>query len=136
MKKLVTLAMIAVTFAGSLIVTTGEADARSRRYRDRDAAAAAAVGVVGALIVGGLIASQARDRDDYYYYDRGYRRPPPRAHYYGGGYYGGGDYYRGGYHRGHYDRGDRAYYGGHRGYGPGPRIGAGTSVNEFVPGSR
>lgn len=128
MKKLITLAMIAVTFAGSLVVTTGEADARSRRHRNGDAAAAAAAGVVGGLILGGIIASQSREPD--YYYGRGYR-----TRYYGGHHYRGDRVYQGGPHY----RNDRVYYGEQRRYDHSP-VGSvrrpGSSVNEFVPGSR
>lgn len=95
MRRFLTTALAAVTFAGAVAATTAPAQARDyrdyRRYdrhRGNDAGVAVAAGIAG-LALGAALSSSGRARG-YSDYDRGYYRD----RYYGGGYYGGGYYGR------------------------------------------
>lgn len=107
MRKTLSIALAAMTFAGGAISATA-ADARDHRHyrsydgryydgryyrRDNDGAVIAA-GIAG-LAIGAALASASRDR----YYDRSYYYDRP---YYGGGYYAPQAYYGGYYPRTYY----------------------------------
>ncbi|WP_068074052.1 hypothetical protein [Novosphingobium lentum] len=111
-------AALTAAFAASALTAAAPAEARDY-YRHRgggdDAAIAIGAGVVG-LALGAALASDHRDYDDGYYYDRGYY-PRYRGSYY---YYNSYPAYRGNYYRDRDWRRDRRGWdhdGDRRGWG-------------------
>jgi hypothetical protein len=98
MRKFMTSALAAVTFAGAVAATATPAAADHyrrtyyRSHRGSDAAAAAIVAGVAGLAIGSALSSNGGSRT--YYRERYYDRPYYGRSYYGGSYYYDDDYYR------------------------------------------